>query len=126
MWTALTRPIGSDASTVRSSSRMSWGPPTAYEKYTAWSVAPEFTRWHDASTVMSLSVMLYGAAIPAYPPNMITPVWLVVPLAKWKPSQVWSWAPPLKLIPPRYPPPPSNVTPPTVWARTVTGRVRDA
>ena len=44
------------------------------------------------------------------------------PLAKMKPSHVWSWAPSANVRPPKpVAPPPSNVTPPRVSARTVTG-----
>src|SRR3954469_22809414 len=55
---------------------------------------------------------------------MTAPVWLITPLAKWKPSHVWWCAPSSNEIPPQLAPPPSNVTPPVVSARTVTGLVR--
>ena len=70
--------------------------------------------------------MWCGAARPEYPPNKMTPVSVAWPLAKLKPSQVWWCAPAMNAKPPKWlAPPPSNVTPPRVWARTVTARVRD-
>ena len=55
------------------------------------------------------------------------PVLVASPLAKLKPSHVWSWAPSTNVRPPKeVVPPPSNVTPPRVSARTVTARVRPA
>src|SRR5215203_2272439 len=60
-----------------------------------------------------------------YPPTSMIPVYSAFMLMKRKPSQVWSWAPSSKLRAPKGPlPPPSRVTPPTVSALTVIGRVR--